>query len=56
MLLVMDFITSSLDHGLLIGAICVDHQKGFDSMPHKRLLLKAETHGIHGKSIGLMVS
>ena len=52
----MDIITSSLDHGLPVDVVYLDLQKAFDSVPHKRLLLKVESYGISGKFLGYIRS
>ena len=38
--------TSALDKGICIDAIYLDFSKAFDSVPHKRLLLKLKGYGI----------
>ena len=37
-----------LDDGIPIDAVYLDFAKGFDSVPHKRLLIKLESYGIQG--------
>ena len=38
-----------LDEGKVIDVIYLDFKKAFDSVPHERLLLKLEAHGLEGK-------
>jgi len=46
---VLNYLTVNLDAGHCIDVIYLDFQKAFDSVPHKRLLRKLSTFGIHGK-------
>ena len=43
---VMDIITNSLDHGLLVDAIYLDLQKAFDSVLHNRIQREIKNYGI----------
>ena len=43
---VCDKWSEELDNRNSIGAIYMDFQKAFDSVPHKRLLLKLKGYGI----------
>lgn len=45
---VMDTGTQILDEGGSVDVIYMDFQKAFDSVPHHRLLVKVEAHGISG--------
>ncbi|KAL8600648.1 hypothetical protein ACOMHN_006714 [Nucella lapillus] len=42
----MDTWTELLDSGSNVDVIYMDFQKAFDSVPHRRLILKLEAHGI----------
>ncbi|CAM1307444.1 Uncharacterised protein r2_g1733 [Pycnogonum litorale] len=42
----MDTWTELLDSGSSVHVIYMDFQKAFDSVPHRRLILKLEAHGI----------
>ena len=48
---VLDEWTQILDDGGSIDTIYMDFQKAFDMVSHRRLLLKAEAHGIKGKAL-----
>lgn len=48
---VLDKWTFELDQGKEIEGVYFDFQKAFDSVPHKRLLLKLEKIGIKNKSL-----
>ena len=48
-LAVLDKWTEALDNGSNIGSIYLDFAKAFDSVPHKRLLMKMKSFGITGK-------
>jgi hypothetical protein len=41
--------TQAMDEGLGIDVIYLDLAKAFDKVPHSRLLLKLQSHGIDGK-------
>ena len=41
--------TQALDEGFGVDVLYLDYRKAFDSVPHKRLLEKLKTHGIHGR-------
>lgn len=45
----LDCWTEILDHGGSVDAVYMDFRKAFDSVPHRRLMLKMEAHGIQGK-------
>ena len=45
----IDFWTQTLDDGGNIDAIYTDFKKAFDSVPHRRLMLKLDSLGIRGK-------
>jgi len=45
----LDKVTGSVDLGNSIDVIFLDFAKAFDKVPHKRLILKLESHGISGK-------
>ena len=49
LLAVMDKWTESLDLRLPVDTIYLDFAKAFDSVPHKRLLLKLQKYGINGQ-------
>ena len=44
----LDCWTETLDNGGTIDAIYMDFRKAFDSVPHRRLLHKTNSHGIQG--------
>lgn len=44
----LDLFTNVLDGGGAVDSILLDFAKAFDSVPHRRLLLKAESVGITG--------
>ena len=43
--------TQAVDEGYGIGVLYLDYKKAFDSVPHKRLLEKLKTCGLHGNSL-----
>ena len=45
----LDFWTQTLDDGGNIDAVYTDFKKAFDSVPHRRLMLKLNSLGIKGK-------
>ena len=46
MLRFFEEITKWIDEGSSVNSIYLDFQKGFDKVPHQRLLLKLKAHGI----------
>ena len=40
--------TRLLDEGIPIDVVCLDFAKAFDSVPHRRLLIKLESYDIQG--------
>ena len=46
---VMEDFTTFLDKHECNGVVYLDFNKVFDSVPHKRLLIKLESYGITGK-------
>ncbi|KAK7108399.1 hypothetical protein V1264_016145 [Littorina saxatilis] len=46
---VLDTWTQILDEGGTVDAVYMDFKKAFDSVPHRRLVLKTEAHGIGGR-------
>ena len=48
LLVTLDDWTELLDQGLPVDAIYLDFKKAFDTVPHERLLLRAESCGIQG--------
>ena len=47
MLIKMDEWTESLDKGLPVDCIYTDFEKAFDTVPHKRLMVKVRAYGIN---------
>ena len=45
-LVFMEEVTSYLDSGYPVDVIYLDFQKAFDKVPHHRLLMKLQAHGI----------
>ena len=45
----METWTKSIDSGQVIDNCYLDIQKAFDTVPHKRLMMKLEAYGIKGK-------
>jgi ribonuclease P/MRP protein subunit RPP40 len=45
----LDQVTRIIDQGFSTDAIYFDFAKAFDKVPHRRLLLKLENHGIGGR-------
>ena len=48
LLMMLDYLTHHLDEGYSIDVIYLDFQKAFDTVPHRRLLQKLTSFGIHG--------
>jgi hypothetical protein len=48
-ILTYDEWTEILDDGGSVDAIYTDFQKAFDTVPHRRLLLKLQAHGVCGR-------
>ena len=51
LLVVLDHWTDILDDHGALDAIYLDFAKAFDKVPHERLLLKVENHGIKGNAL-----
>ena len=45
----LNVITEAQMHGIPLDVLFLDYQKAFDTVPHQRLLLQAESFGIRGK-------
>ena len=45
----LEVLTKLVDEGHSLDIIYLDFAKAFDKVPHKRLVLKLEAHGISGK-------
>ena len=45
----LDTLTKLVDEGYCVDVIYLDFAKAFDKVPHRRLLLKLEAHGVSGK-------
>ena len=45
----LDTWTSILDEGGGVDVVYMDYQKAFDSVPHRRLIMKLESMGVKGK-------
>ena len=48
LLVFMEEVTNYLDSGYPVDVIYLDFQKAFDKVPHQRLLIKLQAHGIGG--------
>ena len=48
----LDKWTQELDQGHNVDTVYLDFSKAFDSVPHKRLLVKMEDYGITGTILG----
>ena len=44
----LDTVTGYVDSGSAVDVIFLDFAKAFDKVPHRRLILKLESHGITG--------
>jgi len=44
-------VTNYLDLGYPVDVIYLDFKKAFDKVPHRRLILKLESHGISGNVV-----
>ena len=44
----LDKITTYIDEGLPVDVIYLDFSKAFDRVPHRRLAMKLNAHGIGG--------
>jgi len=49
LLIFMEKVTNFLDSGYPLDVIYLDFQKAFDKVPHRRLLMKLQAHGIDGE-------
>jgi len=47
-LVVLEEVTNYTDSGYPVDVIYLDFQKAFDKVPHRRLIMKLEAHGIDG--------
>ena len=47
-LVFMEEVTNYLDSGYPVDVINLDFQKAFDKVPHQRLLMTLEAHGLGG--------
>jgi len=56
LLTAMDEWTKMLDNDSTVDVILLDFKKAFDSVPHRRLLLKTESFGITGKLLSWIES
>ena len=57
----MDKVTGNLDSGVVcsgvpVDTVFLDFAKAFDKVPHRRLALKLESHGISGKLLRWIVA
>jgi len=44
----LKFVCNNVDDGNPVDVIYLDFQKAFDKVPHKRLMLKLQAHGVNG--------
>ena len=49
LLIFMEKVTNFLDSGHPLDVIYLDFQKAVDKVPHRRLLMKLQAHGIDGE-------
>jgi hypothetical protein len=47
----LDFISASLENGTPVDVVLLDLAKAFDTVTHKRLLLKLTAYGISGLTL-----
>lgn len=52
MLEVLDKWTEAVDQGETIDVVYLDFAKAFDTVPHRRLMLKLQSYGVQGKVLG----
>lgn len=52
----LEKVTSSLDNKQLVDVVYLDFSKAFDTVPHKRLLLKLKSFGFGGVALQLISS
>ena len=45
----LEVLTDLVDQGLPVDVVYLDFQKAFDKVPHQRLAMKCDSHGIVGK-------
>ena len=43
-----DYISYNIYNGIPVDVVLLDFAKAFDTIPHKRLLVKLEAYGING--------
>ena len=44
----LDFFALDTDNNKAVDLVYLDFQKAFDKVPHERLMVKVNAHGIHG--------
>ena len=48
----LEYVYNYIDPGLPVDVIYLDFRKAFDKVPHKRLMVMVNAHGIGGKLWG----